>query len=144
MNDQSAVTERGDAMTERGDAVTECCGPGGAVEVPQLGSAAGQDQLASLAKALGHPARVQIMQLLLARDACVCGEIVAELPLAQATVSQHLKVLRESGLVRGEIDGPRICYCVDRPRLSVLEGLLSQLSQGNADRVVPQTTEVFA
>jgi len=125
-------------------AATECCAPRGAVEVPQLGSPVGQGELALLAKAIGHPARVRILQLLLARDACVCGEIVAELPLAQATVSQHLKVLRESGLVRGEVDGPRVCYCADRSRLSVLEGLLGQLSQANADRVVPPTMEVLA
>ncbi|TPW16627.1 MAG: ArsR family transcriptional regulator [bacterium] len=70
-------------------------------------------ELARLAKALGHPARVAILRLLLRRGECVCGAIVDELPLAQATVSQHLKVLKESGLIQGEIDGPRVCYCVD-------------------------------
>lgn len=97
-----------------------------------------------LAKALGHPARVRILRLLLARDACVCGEIVAELPLAQATVSQHLKVLRESGLVQGQIDGPRVCYCVDRSRLGVLEGLVGQLADATSDREVQRSTEVMA
>ena len=69
--------------------------------------------LALMAKALGHPARVAIMRLLIVRGECVCGAIVDELPLAQATVSQHLKVLKAAGLVQGEIDGPRVCYCVN-------------------------------
>ncbi len=83
--------------------------------------------LAALAKALAHPARVQIVRLLLARDACYCGEIVEELPLAQATISQHLKVLKEAGLIRGEIEGPRTCYCVDRERLADLHQLVGGL-----------------
>ena len=69
------------------------------------------DELALLAKALGHPTRVQILRVLLARESCLCGEIVDRLPLAQATVSQHLKVLKDTGLIQGEIDGPRTCYC---------------------------------
>src|SRR5512132_318705 len=70
-------------------------------------------ELALLAKAVGHPARVQILRLLVRRDACICGDIVDELPLAQSTVSQHLKVLKDAGLIRGEIDGPRVCYCIE-------------------------------
>jgi ArsR family transcriptional regulator len=84
-------------------------------------------ELASLAKALAHPARVQIVRLLLSHDACFCGQIVDELPLAQATVSQHLKVLKEARLVRGEIDGPRIGYCADRERLAALHELVGAL-----------------
>jgi ArsR family transcriptional regulator, arsenate/arsenite/antimonite-responsive transcriptional repressor len=84
-------------------------------------------ELALLAKALGHPARVRILQLLLAKDACCCGEIVDELPLAQATVSQHLNVLKEAGLVIGEIEGPRVSYCASRERLAVLHGQLGIL-----------------
>jgi len=64
-----------------------------------------------MAKALGHPARVAIVRLLLRRGECICGDIVERLPLAQATVSQHLKVLKEAGWIRGEVDGPRVCYC---------------------------------
>lgn len=85
------------------------------------------DRLAAMAKALGHPARVRILQLLLKRDSCCCGEIVDELPLAQATVSQHLKVLKDAGLIRGTIDGPRICYCADREQLASLQGLVGEL-----------------
>ena len=85
------------------------------------------DDLARLAKALGHPARVRILQLLLERDWCFCGEIVEQVPLAQATVSQHLKVLRDAGLIEGEIDGPRTCYCANRERLSRLRDLLGAI-----------------
>jgi ArsR family transcriptional regulator len=78
-------------------------------------------ELASLAKALGHPVRVRILRLLLGREDCYCGQIVDELPLAQATVSQHLKVLKDAGLINGETDGPRTCYCASRERLVELE-----------------------
>ena len=94
--------------------------------------------LALLAKALGHPARVRILRLLLSRDACYCGQIVDELPLAQATVSQHLKVLKEAGLVTGEIEGLRTCYCASRERLAeareLLGGLLDEAVELAGDR----------
>jgi ArsR family transcriptional regulator len=83
--------------------------------------------VALLAKALAHPARVRILRMLLSRDACYCGELVDELPLAQATVSQHLKVLKSAGFIVGEIDGPRVCYCVSRERLSQLRDDLGRL-----------------
>ena len=70
-------------------------------------------RLAEVARALGHPARLAILQTLAARGTCICGEVVQEIPLAQATVSQHLKALKDAGLVCGEIDGPRSCYCLD-------------------------------
>lgn len=70
-------------------------------------------QLASWAKALGHPARLAILRTLAEKNECVCGDLVDELPLAQATVSQHLKVLKETGFIQGTIDGPRVCYCLD-------------------------------
>ena len=77
-------------------------------------SARGADEeLARLAKALAHPARVAIVRFLLAGGECICGDIVDRLPLAQATVSQHLKVLREAGWITGEVDGPRVCYCAN-------------------------------
>ena len=71
------------------------------------------ERLARLCKALGHPARVQIVQYLKTASQCICGQIVDALPLAQSTVSQHLKILKASGLVKGEIEGPRTCYCLD-------------------------------
>ncbi|MBI3924384.1 MAG: winged helix-turn-helix transcriptional regulator [Armatimonadetes bacterium] len=85
------------------------------------------EELARLAKALGHPARVQIVRMLSRRTQCVCGEIVDQLPLAQSTVSQHLSVLKQAGLIRGDIDGPRVCYCIEPNalrRLRVLVGAL--------------------
>ncbi len=74
--------------------------------------------LASVCKALGHPARVSIMQFLRNTDHCICGEIVELLPLAQSTVSQHLKCLKDAGLIKGEIEGPRTCYCVNKDILN--------------------------
>lgn len=69
-----------------------------------------EQQVAEMAKALAHPARIMILKILAAGDGCVCGDIVDELPLAQSTVSQHLKQLKEAGLITGEIDGPKSCY----------------------------------
>jgi ArsR family transcriptional regulator len=76
---------------------------------------------------LGHPARVAILRLLMRRGECVCGAIVDELPLAQATVSQHLKVLKDAGLVQGEIDGPRVCYCVNPAGVRQIKELIQGL-----------------
>ena len=89
-------------------------------------------RLAAVARALSHPARLAILRVLAARETCACGEIVGLLPLAQATVSQHLKVLREAGLVRGEADGPRSCYCLGGPSIAaaadVFAGLFAALA----------------
>jgi len=74
-----------------------------------------QNRVADLAKAFAHPARVAILQLLAERKACVCGDLVDELPLAQATVSQHLKELKRIGIIKGDIDPPRVCYCINEP-----------------------------
>ena len=85
------------------------------------------EELAKLAWAVAHPARVRIVRLLIGRTSCVCGEIVDQITLAQSTVSQHLKILKESGLVQGEVDGPRICYCISRDKLEELKKLISGL-----------------
>lgn len=85
------------------------------------------DELAALAWAVAHPVRVQILRLLQDREACMCGEIVNCLPLAQSTVSQHLKILKESGLIQGEVDGPKVCYCVNEKRLERLKQLVAGL-----------------
>ena len=104
-----------------------CCpAPAPFASIP-ASAAAADEQLARLAKALGHPARVAILRLLLRRDACVCGEIVDELPLAQSTVSQHLEQLKRAGLIRGEIDGPRVCYCVEPMAIAQLKALVAAL-----------------
>lgn len=83
--------------------------------------------LAAMAKGLGHPTRVKILRMLTARTACVTGDLVAELPLAQSTVSEHLRILREAGLVQGEIEGPRRSYCVDRAGLAAFQRAVSLL-----------------
>ena len=101
--------------------------PGEDPDLRPVEGADADDELALLAKAVGHPARVQILRLLVRREACICGDIVDELPLAQSTVSQHLKVLKEAGLIRGEIDGPRICYCVEPRTLRRLKALVGGL-----------------
>jgi ArsR family transcriptional regulator len=91
-------------------------------------------ELARLAKALGHPARVAIVRLLLGKTECICGDIVERLPLAQATVSQHLKVLKDAGWIQGSIDGPRVCYCArpetGRKFLELAQALASREEKG--------------
>lgn len=87
----------------------------------------GNEQIARLAAALGHPARVAIVKLLQERDSCICGEIMEELPLAQSTVSQHLKVLKEAGWIQGEVDGPRMCYCLNPNTLKLFQQLIEML-----------------
>ena len=72
-----------------------------------------EQELADFAKAMSHPARIAILKLLAQRNECICGEIVEVLPLAQSTVSQHLKELKNAGLIDGTIDGPRSCYCIN-------------------------------
>lgn len=67
-----------------------------------------------IAKALSHPARIAILKFLSQQNSCFCNDIVTHLPLSQSTVSQHLKELRNAGLIKGEIDGPRVCYCIDK------------------------------
>ena len=93
---------------------------------PVEGDGADED-LAALAKAVAHPARVRIVRLLARRTSCVCGDIVDEIPLAQSTVSQHLKVLKEAGLIRGEVDGPRVCYWIAPRTLRRLKALVASL-----------------
>jgi len=89
-----------------------------------------EEALASLAWGLAHPARVAILRLLLDRGECVCGAIVDRMPLAQATVSQHLKVLKETGWIEGEIDGPRVCYCPTQGAMARFRELLQSLNPG--------------
>lgn len=85
------------------------------------------EELAEMARALSHPARVAIVRHLAERGTCVCGQIVDVLPLAQATVSQHLKVLKEAGFIQGEVDGPRTCYCVNPETVKRFQALVASL-----------------
>lgn len=86
-----------------------------------------QNELANMAKALGHPARIAILQYLSTQNSCVCGSIVDEIGLAQATVSQHLKALKEAGLVQGTVEGVSTCYCVDQEKIALVKNELSKL-----------------
>src|SRR5690242_5952764 len=86
-----------------------------------------QNDLALIAKAIGHPARVAILEFLANKNSCVCGDIVEELPLSQSTVSQHLKELKNAGLIRGDIDGPSVCYCIDERAWNKAKKLIGDL-----------------
>lgn len=85
-----------------------------------------QNEIALIAKAIGHPARIAILQYLIEKNACVCGDIVDEIGLAQATVSQHLKELKQAGLIKGDIDGRSVCYCIDSAKWEIVKDLLFQ------------------
>ncbi len=93
--------------------------------------------LAKYAKALSHPARVAILNVLLKKQSCICGDIVEELPLSQSTVSQHLKELKEAGLIKGDIDGVSVCYCIDEKEWKkasvLLNGFLEMFKGNKAD-----------
>ena len=82
---------------------------------------------AAVFKALGHPARVAIVELLLKKQACICGDLVDELPLSQSTVSQHLKELKAAGIIKGEIEGTSICYCINEQVWNELQTEMGQL-----------------
>ncbi|MBD3636491.1 MAG: winged helix-turn-helix transcriptional regulator [Crocinitomicaceae bacterium] len=88
---------------------------------------ADQNQLALLAKALGHPARIAILQHMLKTENCINGDLVKELGLAQATISQHLKELKSTGIIKGTIEGTSICYCIDPKKWNIIKDLFNQL-----------------
>jgi len=87
-----------------------------------------QNQVAQLIKALAHPARIAIVDYLLKVDTCICGDIVNELPLAQPTVSQHLKELKTAGIIKGTVEGNSICYCLDQKALEKLRSYFALLT----------------
>ena len=87
-----------------------------------------QNATASLMKALGHPARIAIVEYLLSVNACICGDIVNELSLAQPTVSQHLKELKNAGIIKGNITGNALCYCIDQAAIAYLQGYFGDIS----------------
>ncbi|TRX39029.1 ArsR/SmtB family transcription factor [Flavobacterium restrictum] len=87
-----------------------------------------QNQLAVLAKALGHPARIAILEYLLKVNTCICGDIVSELPLAQPTVSQHLKELKNAGLIKGSIEGNSICYCINEVGFEKIKSFFQEIT----------------
>ncbi len=95
-----------------------------------------QNEVAAMAKAIAHPARIAILQELLKAKACICGDLVTELGLAQATISQHLKELKKAGLIQGTVEGASICYCIN-PRVwveyrKVFAGVFTEIPQSNS------------
>ncbi len=97
-----------------------------------------QNKIAQIAKVLGHPARIAILQHLFKMNSCICGDLVEEIGLAQPTISQHLKELKNLGIIKGSIEGTSVCYCIDQEKwtevISLFEGFLSQnLSCSNDD-----------
>lgn len=86
-----------------------------------------QNKIAKYMKALGHPARIAILEVLIKKESCICGDIVEGLPLSQSTVSQHLKELKEAGLIKGEIEGVKVCYCINDNEWESAKNYLSTL-----------------
>lgn len=86
-----------------------------------------ENHLAKYAKALAHPARIAILNILAQKQSCVCGDIVDELPLSQSTVSQHLKELKEAGLIKGDIEGTKVCYCIDEKEWKAAQAFINKL-----------------
>ncbi|HRO45294.1 metalloregulator ArsR/SmtB family transcription factor [Agriterribacter sp.] len=85
------------------------------------------NRIAKYAKALAHPARVAILKLLINKRSCICGDIVDELPLSQSTVSQHLKELKAAGLIKGDIEGVKVCYCIDETEWNIAKNYITDL-----------------
>lgn len=104
-----------------------CCPPAKPTPPVPRDEGEANERLAMLAKAIAHPLRVAIIRLLVRHEGCIVGDIVDELPVAQSTVSQHLKQLKEAGLVRGDVDGPRVCYCVEPGAVALLKALVERL-----------------
>lgn len=92
-----------------------------------------QNEIAILTKALAHPARIAILQFLASQKSCICGDIVDELPLSQSTVSQHLKELKNVGLIKGNIDGPSVCYCIDQKEWEAAKNKINEFFNSHQD-----------
>ena len=118
------------AISKNPDEDALCCPPlepPPSLDLQALEGPGADDELAKLAKAIGHPVRVRILRMLSQREARVCSQIVGELPLAQSTVSEHLRILKDAGLVRSSQDGPRIGYCINYGTLRKLKALVAIL-----------------
>jgi ArsR family transcriptional regulator, arsenate/arsenite/antimonite-responsive transcriptional repressor len=96
-----------------------------AVDKPKKRKLDPDDELASLSKALGHPARLRLLRILIEKGECISGDLADQLPLAPSTISEHLRILKSVGLIQGSIDGPRRCYCVHEPTLKRLQALVA-------------------
>lgn len=122
-------TQSAAAVTDVADPL--CCPPDRSEQLDQLNApvlgAAADEELATFAKAIGHPVRVRILRMLAQREARMCSHIVDELPLAQSTVSEHLRILRHAGLIRANENGPRVGYCIVPAALTRLKALLGAM-----------------
>ena len=92
-----------------------------------------QNKIAKYAKALAHPARIAILDLLMKKQACICGDIVDELPLAQPTISQHLKELKSAGIIQGTVEGTSVCYCIHSQNLLLIKAFIEEMSMCNPE-----------
>ena len=88
-----------------------------------------QNQIATVAKVLGHPARIAILQQIIKAKSCICGDLVSEIGLAQPTISQHLRELKNIGIIKGDIEGTRVCYCIDQEKWDEIRDLLARFFQ---------------
>jgi ArsR family transcriptional regulator len=121
----SSVGYRCLTMTKPKRTPQNCCPPANQeADLRPVEGDEADEEMATLTKAIGHPVRVKILRLLVRKDTCICGDIVDRLPLAQSTVSQHLKVLKDAGLIRGEVEGPRGRYCIEPRTLRRLKALV--------------------
>lgn len=93
-----------------------------------------QNTIAQMAKALGHPARIAILQHLIKINSCICGDLVDEIGLAQPTISQHLKELKNAGLIKGNIEGTSVCYCIDQNNWTAIKNMLTQFLDYNSEK----------
>lgn len=121
------MNESNSKTTHAGSAASSCAPSDPGPDLRPVEGPEADDELARFAKALAHPARVQMMRILSHRETCRYGDLADSLPLAQSTVSQHLKILKEAALIRGEVEGPRVCYCIDWRTLRRLKALFSAL-----------------
>jgi ArsR family transcriptional regulator len=115
-------------MKEQSDQDTLCCPasePSAQADLLGIEGPEADEELAKMAKAIGHPARVRIVRMLSRKEARVCSQIVGELPLAASTVSEHLRILKDAGLIRSNQDGPRIGYCINYDTLRKLKALIA-------------------
>jgi ArsR family transcriptional regulator len=114
-------------MAAKAQSSGACCSPKQCGDVEPTAREELNDDafLVELGKALGHPARVQILRILLECDRCICGDIVDRLPLAQSTVSQHLKQMKQAGLIQGEVEGTSVCYCLNPKVMTRFKGIVS-------------------
>lgn len=122
-------------MSDSNESNQDCCPPARDEFGGRLEGEEAESELAGMAQALGHPVRVAILRILVGREECICGELVEELPVAQSTVSQHLKKLKDANWIRGSVDGPRTCYCIEPAALERFRRLFDAILAVDSDQL---------